>query len=219
MSFFAVYAGLMYNDFMSVPLNLFDSCYNKVTGLRKDANCVYPMGIDPIWYGNKLELIFMNSFKMKFAVIVGVLHMVLGLAQKALNAIYFKDRNKLLHEFLPQIIFLLAVFGYMDVLIIVKWFTNYKGHEHEAPSIIVTIVNFFLDGGSIKGRPFFAHNTAVEQFLLLIAVACLPWMLLVKPYLEWQEEKSKHKERIARGGDYELDSMPHRYEVFYEENF
>lgn len=79
MSFFAVFCGLMYNDFMSIPLNLFDSCYNKSSGLRKDPNCVYPVGIDPIWYGTKQELIFLNSFKMKFSVIVGVLHMVLGL--------------------------------------------------------------------------------------------------------------------------------------------
>lgn len=58
---------------------------------------------------------------------------------------------KLLHEFLPQLILLLAVFGYMDVLIILKWNTDYAGHSSEAPSIIVTIVNFFLNGGAVKG--------------------------------------------------------------------
>ena len=91
----------MYNDFMSIPLNLFDSCYNPKNGKRLDANCVYPMGVDPIWYGTKQELIFLNSFKMKFAVIIGILHMTLGLIQKALNALYFRKYNKLLHEFLP----------------------------------------------------------------------------------------------------------------------
>ena len=166
MAFFSVFCGLMYNDFMSIPLNLFDSCYNPKNGVRKDPDCVYPMGIDPIWYGTKKELIFLNSFKMKFAVIVGVLHMVLGLIQKALNANYFKDRNKLLHEFCPQIIFLLVVFGYMDTLIVIKWLTNYKGHEDEAPSIIVTVVNYFLKGGEIVGREFFPYNSAVSQFLL-----------------------------------------------------
>ena len=108
----------------------------------------------------------MNSFKMKFAVIIGVLHMVLGLIQKALNAIYFKNTNKFLHEFLPQFILLLCIFGYMDFLIVIKWLTNYKGYEHEAPSIIVTIVNFFLKGGEIKGREFISHNSFVEQILL-----------------------------------------------------
>lgn len=103
---------------------------------------------------------------MKFAVIVGVCHMVLGLFQKALNAIFFKDQSKLLHEFLPQIIFLLVIFGYMDMLIVIKWNTDYKGHTDEAPSIIVTIVNFFLNGGAIKGREFFSNNSFVEQILL-----------------------------------------------------
>ena len=149
-----------------VPLNLFDSCYNAKTGIRTDPNCVYPVGVDPIWYGTKQELIFLNSFKMKFAVIIGVLHMVLGLVQKALNAIYFKNMNKFLHEFLPQCILLICIFGYMDFLIVVKWLTNYKGYEHEAPSIIVTIVNFFLKGGEIKGRDFISHNSFVEQILL-----------------------------------------------------
>ena len=53
MAFFSVYCGLMYNDFMSIPMNLFQSCYNATTGIRNDPNCVYPAGIDPVWYGTK----------------------------------------------------------------------------------------------------------------------------------------------------------------------
>ena len=127
MGFFSVYCGLMYNDFMAVPLNLFESCYVAKTGVRKDPNCVYPVGIDPIWYGAKNELLFMNSFKMKISVILGVAHMILGLIQKGLNALYNKDTPKLLHDFLPQLLLLSVVFGYMDLLIIWKWNTNYTG--------------------------------------------------------------------------------------------
>ena len=32
MGFFAFYCGLMYNDFLSLPLQLFDSCYDLKTG-------------------------------------------------------------------------------------------------------------------------------------------------------------------------------------------
>ena len=46
----------------------------------------------------------------------------------------------------------------MDVLIFLKWNTNYIGHTDQAPSIIVTIVNFFLNAGEIKGQPFFQGN-------------------------------------------------------------
>ena len=78
MAFFAVYCGFMYNDFMSIPLNLFDSCYTE-KGVRKDPDCVYPVGIDPVWYGTKQELIFLNSFKMKISVILAIAHMSLGI--------------------------------------------------------------------------------------------------------------------------------------------
>jgi len=166
MGFFSVYCGLMYNDFMAVPLNLFESCYVAKTGVRKDPNCVYPVGIDPIWYGAKNELLFMNSFKMKISVILGVAHMILGLIQKGLNALYNKDTPKLLHDFLPQLLLLSVVFGYMDLLIILKWNTNYTGITDQAPSIIVTMVNFFLSGGKIVGRDFFPFNTFVSQLLL-----------------------------------------------------
>ena len=158
MAFFSVYCGFMYNDFMSLPLNLFDSCYNAKSGLRKDPNCVYPVGIDPIWYGTKQELIFLNSFKMKMSVILAICHMTLGILQKGLNAHYFKDMPRMLNEFLPQLILLLSIFGYMDILILLKWNTNYTGRTDKAPSIIVTIVNFFLNGGEVKGDEFFKGN-------------------------------------------------------------
>ena len=53
----------------------------------------------------------------------------------------------MLNDFLPQLILLLSIFGYMDLLILIKWNTNYTGATDQAPSIIVTIVNFFLNGG------------------------------------------------------------------------
>lgn len=79
MALFSVYCGIMYNDFMSIPLNLFPSCYSARTGHRIDPDCVYPIGVDPIWYGTKQELIFLNSLKMKISVILAIVHMTLGI--------------------------------------------------------------------------------------------------------------------------------------------
>jgi V-type H+-transporting ATPase subunit a len=56
-------------------------------GQRK-ANCVYTFGIDPIWFISSNDLVFLNSFKMKFAVIVGILQMLLGIFMKGLNATF-----------------------------------------------------------------------------------------------------------------------------------
>lgn len=58
---------------------------------------------------------------MKISVIFGVGHMTLGLVQKGINARYFGDSIGFWHEFVPQMLLLLCLFGYMDVMILQKW--------------------------------------------------------------------------------------------------
>lgn len=87
MGLFAAYCGFIYNDLMAIPLWIFKSCYNlkeeslmlpsgelkyiaKLDSVTPD--CVYPIGIDPAWYLGINELTFLNSLKMKLAVIIGV---------------------------------------------------------------------------------------------------------------------------------------------------
>ena len=50
---------------------------------------------------------------------------------------------------------LLALFGYIDLMIIIKWCTNYYGHEYIAPSIITTMVGMFLENGKVEGLQLF----------------------------------------------------------------
>ena len=69
MGFFALYCGFIYNDFFSLKLDLFGSCYD-VSG--KKQGCTYSFGFDPIWGISKNEVAFSNSFKMKFAIIIGI---------------------------------------------------------------------------------------------------------------------------------------------------
>ena len=83
----------------------------------------------------------MNSFKMKTSIIVGVIHMTVGICLKGLNCIYFNDVSKFLLVFVPELLFFMATFGYMVVLIITKWLTNFPDPE-TAPSIISTFINF-----------------------------------------------------------------------------
>ncbi len=72
MGIFATFAGFIYNDYASFPLMaLGDSCYKSTEDATLKEDCVYPVGIDPMWYMGSNELIFMNSLKMKLSVILG----------------------------------------------------------------------------------------------------------------------------------------------------
>ncbi|CAB1118021.1 unnamed protein product [Ectocarpus sp. CCAP 1310/34] len=125
MGFFSVYAGLIYNDFFSLPLNLFGSSWVWSDGVDTeegeeaenvsfygDADAVYPFGVDPAWHIAGNELLFFNSMKMKTSVILGVTQMTFGVVLKAMNALYFKESLDFFYEFIPMIIFVLSLFGY-----------------------------------------------------------------------------------------------------------
>lgn len=67
--------------------------------------------------------------------------MLFGIILKAMNAIHFNKWLDLFFEALPQFIFLLITFGYMSLLIILKWLTNFDGVEKPV-SIISLFINF-----------------------------------------------------------------------------
>jgi len=139
MGFFAVYAGLIYNDMFALGLNLFGSRYkfagqdNGVVeegdiaypaeeyGSYGDVETVYPFGLDPIWHVSSNELLFFNSFKMKLSVILGIFQMFGGTCLKGLNAIYFGEKYDFFFEFLPMVCFASSLFVYMVILIFMKW--------------------------------------------------------------------------------------------------
>mmetsp|Transcript_23819 Transcript_23819/g.43777 ORF Transcript_23819/g.43777 Transcript_23819/m.43777 type:complete len:900 (-) Transcript_23819:132-2831(-) len=138
MGFFAVYAGLVYNDCFSLGLNLFGTRYSfgsdqpeegdiaELNGEYGDGDSVYPFGLDPIWHVAQNELLFFNSFKMKLSVIFGILQMFTGTCLKGINAVYFGKRLDFLFEFLPMVAFASSLFVYMVVLIFMKWSINWN---------------------------------------------------------------------------------------------
>lgn len=86
--------------------------------------------------------------------------MLLGIAVKGLNERFRKDNIAFYFEFIPQVIFLCCMFGYMDVLIVFKWLTDWKGNEGNAPSIISQVINNMLKGGELVGDPLFGEKGA-----------------------------------------------------------
>ena len=47
--------------------------------------------------------------------------MLFGILMKGVNSIYFKNKIDFFCEFIPQLLFLLCTFGFMDFLIVYKW--------------------------------------------------------------------------------------------------
>lgn len=167
--------------------------------LRDD--CVYPIGFDPKWYMSTNGLTYMNSMKMKLAVILGVAQMCLGILMKGLNAIHFGSFIDFVFEFVPQIILMLCLFGYMDALIIVKWLMPWEGREGVAPSIISTMINMFLKFGEIPddSQPLLKnalYQQMISNRLLALGLVCVPVMLLVKPlWFLYTTAGDKHSEK------------------------
>lgn len=160
MGFFSFYCGWIYNEFFSVALPVFGgTCYtnerptknnpNVQEYYRPDRNCVYTFGMDPKWQMSQNELSFHNSVKMKLSVILGVFHMLFGIVLKGFNCRHFKNRLGFIFEFIPQIVFMLILFGYMDAMIIIKWLKNWDNNEGNAPSLISQLMNIFLSPGDL----------------------------------------------------------------------
>lgn len=80
MGLFGMYCGLLYNDCFSLGIDFFGTKYTlpNTTATVFDAvhikGEVYPFGIDPMWKRGTNELVYVNSLKMKLAVIVGIVH-------------------------------------------------------------------------------------------------------------------------------------------------
>lgn len=51
--------------------------------------------------------------------------MIIGVCVKISNTIYFNNKRDLIHEALPQLIFIVSLFGYMAFIIIYKWCVVY----------------------------------------------------------------------------------------------
>ena len=219
MGFFAVYCGFIYNDCFSIGLRLFTpmwkdsgSNFTRVTATGatcgpSDDDCyVYPFGTDPTWKIADNELLYANSLKMKMSVILGVSQMAVGVGLKISNALYRRDTIDLVFEAIPQMIFLLSLFGYMNLLIIMKWTMPWLEHCNRdncvPPSIITTMINMALSPTSVKD-PIYSGQLGVQIALVLIAVLMVPLMLFPKPIMKFRQAK---REREARG--FAGDRMP-----------
>ena len=192
-SIFAIFCGFMYNEFFAIPLNIFGTCYTSqkngeliLSKVGKDQKCVYPVGLDPSWIGTVNELTYTNSLKMKLSIIVGVLHMMLGIFIRGVNNMNAKNNIAFIFEFIPQFLFMGVMFGYLIIMIYYKWNTDYDNNTHNAPSLLSIMINMAIKLGEIDGEPLFESfmgfpQESINKLILLICIILIPIMLFVKP--------------------------------------
>lgn len=231
MGLFAIYTGIIYNDCYSRSINIFGSSWNssvipinvlnttKVVQYSVNAtfekNNPYPFGVDPIWQFAKNKITFTNSFKMKMSVILGVMQMMFGVFLSLFNNIYFGRKLNIICEFIPQILFLTAIFGYLDVLIFYKWIVYNFSRAYVAPALLIQLINMFMfkyTKGDCNSCLFYEDQKTVQFILVVIAVICVPWMLFIKPIVLMIEHNVKEKRTMMLGASSE------RVLVHYDES-
>ena len=208
MGFFSLFCGLLYNDFLSVPF-YFKSCYPREgeseDHLFKDKDCKYSFGLDPVWSLSSNELLFVNSLKMKLSVIFGVFQMTLGIILKGFNALHDRDLVEYIFIFIPQLIFMIILFGYMNFLIFVKWSIDYEGKENQAPDIKSYLMNIFLERGKLpdspeEGKDWIligdrSFSEGIHLGIYILSIICLIVMLVPKMFINYLKAKEKSNDK------------------------
>ncbi|XP_060111313.1 V-type proton ATPase 116 kDa subunit a 1 isoform X2 [Heteronotia binoei] len=203
MGAFSIYTGMIYNDCFSKSLNMFGSSWS-VRPMFREGNWTdqllleapvlqlnpaikgvfggpYPFGIDPIWNIATNKLTFLNSFKMKMSVILGIIHMLFGVSLSLLNHIYFNKPLNIFLGFIPEMIFMCSLFGYLVILIFYKWLAFDANTSKEAPSLLIHFINMFLFSYDPNGTALYRGQKGLQCFLVVVAMLCVPWMLVAKP--------------------------------------
>jgi len=184
MGLFGVYCGTIYNDLFSIPVNAFGSRYDKKGFWDSDSEDPYPYGVDPTWYGANNQLMFFNSLKMKLSVILGVTQMTFGIFLGSLNHVYENDYLGLVFEWIPRMLFMCCTFGYMIGIIIYKWTIDWSHSEKAPPNLIQTMIKMFLSPGDVDpSMELYEGQAKVQLYLILVALASVPTMLLAKPLI------------------------------------
>uniref|UniRef100_A0A8C0PAR4 V-type proton ATPase subunit a n=1 Tax=Canis lupus familiaris TaxID=9615 RepID=A0A8C0PAR4_CANLF len=216
MGLFSIYTGFIYNECFSRATTIFSSGWSVAAMatqsdwsdtflaehplLTLDPNVTgvflgpYPFGIDPVWSLAVNHLSFLNSFKMKMSVILGVTHMTFGVVLGVFNHIHFGQWHRLLLETLPELVFLLGLFGYLVFLVIYKWLCISAASAASAPSILIHFINMFLFSRSPTNRLLFPGQEVVQSVLVVLALAMVPVLLLGTPlFLHWQHRRRSRR--------------------------
>jgi V-type H+-transporting ATPase subunit a len=114
--------------------------------------------------------------------------MTFALCLQVPNHLKFKRYSDIYTNFIPQIIFLQSIFGYLVLCILYKWSIDWSTASIQPPSLLNMLITMFLQPGSVPAHSqLYRGQGTIQLVLLMTAAICVPWLLISKPYLLWKE--------------------------------
>uniref|UniRef100_A0A8C6PW02 V-type proton ATPase subunit a n=1 Tax=Nothobranchius furzeri TaxID=105023 RepID=A0A8C6PW02_NOTFU len=203
MGLFSIYTGAIYNECFSRGITTFNSAWSvgpmfenniwnsSVLGgnqdLSMDPNVTgvfsspYPFGIDPVWSLATNKLTFLNSYKMKMSVIIGIIHMTFGVCLSFFNYWHFGQISSVFLVLIPELLFMLCLFGYLVFMVVFKWIVYTPARSREAPSILIHFIDMFLFMTNADNPQLYEGQLVVQKVLVVVALCSVPVLLLGKP--------------------------------------
>lgn len=141
--------------------------------------------------------------------------MNLGIIMSYFNGKFFHNPLNIWYQFVPQIIFLNSLFGYLSLLIIIKWCSGSQADLYH-----VMIYMFLSPTDELGENQLFWGQRIVQMVLLLLALVAVPWMLLPKPLLLKRQHDQRLQGRaygILASSDADSFDMDHDLDSEHEE--
>lgn len=114
--------------------------------------------------------------------------MTFALCLQLPNHIKFNRPIDIWGNFVPQLLFLQSIFGYLVLTILYKWSVDWTHSETSPPSLLNMLISMFLEPGTVSPEvQLYRGQGTVQVLLVAVAGICVPWLLCLKPWWIWRE--------------------------------